>query len=445
MTQTPAPLTNARIFRFWSPLAATWLLMAVEGPLLAAVIARMADANVNLAAYGVAYAFGLLAEAPVIMLLGATTALCRSHASYLQLRRFALLISAAVTLLLVILVLPPVFTLLGETLLGLSPELAGQSRLALMALLPWPAAIGLRRFYQGVMIRTGQTHRVAVGTVTRMLGMAATGLGGAWLGIWPGATVGMLALSAGVTVEALVSRRLARPAIRRLRHEAGETETEAAAAALDLRAIWRYYLPLALTPFIGLSVQPLVTFFLSHGVAPLESLAALPVVCGITFVFRALGLSYQEAAIALVGDRFEGRARAGKFALVLAAVCTILLGVIALTPCADFWLQSLAGLTPELADISRLPLILMVPLPALTVWLTWQRSLLVLARETGAVSTATAVELVAVALVMALLIKWVPLAGITLAAVAMLAGRLLGIVYLIPRCRAVVRRCEEAG
>jgi len=43
----------------------TWLLMAVDGPLLTALIARMAHAELNLAAYGVAFSFALVAEAPI--------------------------------------------------------------------------------------------------------------------------------------------------------------------------------------------------------------------------------------------------------------------------------------------------------------------------------------------------------------------------------------------
>jgi hypothetical protein len=61
-------LTQPRIFRFWLPLAATWLMMAVEGPFLAAVIARLAEPTYNLAAYGVAFSLALVLEAPVIML-----------------------------------------------------------------------------------------------------------------------------------------------------------------------------------------------------------------------------------------------------------------------------------------------------------------------------------------------------------------------------------------
>ncbi|MBK5098686.1 MAG: hypothetical protein JJE01_12945, partial [Gemmatimonadetes bacterium] len=48
------------ILIFWLPLAATWMMMAAEGPFLAAVIARLADPKFNLAAFGVAFAIGIL-------------------------------------------------------------------------------------------------------------------------------------------------------------------------------------------------------------------------------------------------------------------------------------------------------------------------------------------------------------------------------------------------
>ena len=49
-------LSRRRILRFWLPLEATWLMMAIEGPFLAAVIARLPAPKENLAAFGVAAA-----------------------------------------------------------------------------------------------------------------------------------------------------------------------------------------------------------------------------------------------------------------------------------------------------------------------------------------------------------------------------------------------------
>ena len=63
-------------------------MMALEGPFLAAVIARLPDPKFNLAAYGVAFAFAILIEAPVIMIMSASTALVEDGPSFRRLRNF---------------------------------------------------------------------------------------------------------------------------------------------------------------------------------------------------------------------------------------------------------------------------------------------------------------------------------------------------------------------
>ena len=263
-----------------------------------------------------------------------------------------------------------------------------------------------------------------VGTVSRVAAMSISGLLLAVSGTLAGAVIGALALSVGVVTETLLTRRLARPAIDACLSRTDEAE------ALSLGAVGRYYLPLALTPFIALSVQPVITFFLGRGSAALESLAVLPVVYGLTFIFRALGLSYQEAAIALLGPNLEHRREVGRFAVALGLGCVGLLGLIALTPLADVWLQGVSGLSSELADFARLPLILMTILPGLTVWITWQRSLLLVTRKTTPISVSTLLEAVVILLFLTLTISRVAWPGIVLAALALTSGRLAGILYL---------------
>ena len=112
-------LTQGRIFRFWLPLAATWLMMAVEGPFLAAVIARLTEPTYNLAAYGVAFSLALVVEAPVIMLMSAATALARNRLSYLRLRRFTHGLNAGVTLAMGVALLPPIFDVIAYSLIQL--------------------------------------------------------------------------------------------------------------------------------------------------------------------------------------------------------------------------------------------------------------------------------------------------------------------------------------
>jgi hypothetical protein len=69
-------------------------MMAIEGPFLAAVIARLPDPKFNLAAWGVAFAFAILVEAPIIMIMSASTALAEDAASFLKLRNFTYILNA---------------------------------------------------------------------------------------------------------------------------------------------------------------------------------------------------------------------------------------------------------------------------------------------------------------------------------------------------------------
>ena len=80
----------------------------------------------------------------------------------------------------------------------------------------------------------------------------------------------------------------------------------------------RFYTPLALTSLLTLGVQPIVVFFMGRAQAPLESLAVLPVINGLTFIFRSMGLAYQEVGIALVGDKLENLGALARFAAILA-------------------------------------------------------------------------------------------------------------------------------
>ncbi|MFO7525236.1 MAG: hypothetical protein R6W68_07260, partial [Ignavibacteriaceae bacterium] len=135
-------LTQRKIFLFWLPLAATWFMMSVEGPFLSALIARLPDPKFNLAAYGVAFSFALVIEAPVIMMLSAATTLVRIRQSYLSFRKFNLVLIGLLTLLMIILVIPSVFYFIAEDLIGLPSEVSHLTHSAMIIMIPWPGAIG---------------------------------------------------------------------------------------------------------------------------------------------------------------------------------------------------------------------------------------------------------------------------------------------------------------
>ena len=203
----PIPVTYERILRLWVPLAATWLMMAAEGPFLAAVIARLDEPTFNLAAYGVAFALALIVEAPIIMILSAATALVEDWDSFRKLRNFSYALNLLITLLMFVVIWQPVFDWLAVDVLALPAEVLVLTHQSLVLLLPWPAAIGYRRFYQGLLIRHEMTRRVAYGTGVRVVTMATTAVVLYEYFRLPGALVGAASLSSGVVFESVATCR----------------------------------------------------------------------------------------------------------------------------------------------------------------------------------------------------------------------------------------------
>ena len=430
---TTAPLKTRRILVFWMPLAGTWLMMAVEGPFLAAVIARLPDAAPNLAAYGVAFAFAIIVESPVIMFMSASTALVNNRDSYLVFRRFTIALSALMTGVMVIIVMPPVFDTLASWL-NLPVAVASLTHQALILMLPWPGAIGYRRLLQGLLIRHDMTRRVAYGTVVRLVTMCATAFFAAWWLSISGALVGALALSVAVVAEALAVRRMSRRAIRALM-DRRKTEGQ----PLTLSNVVKFYVPLALSSFLAMGVQPMVTFFMGQSRMALESLAVLPVLNGLTFLFRSLGLSFQDASIALLGDHMEQYRPLRNVACTLAIVTSVCLAVIAYSPLSFLWFYDVSGLSIGLTEFAIPPLKILVLLPALSVLLSFQRALLVNARTTKVITWATAIEVVGIAMILWIAIQHFNSVGVMAAVTAIVLGRICANILLMPACWRATR------
>ena len=412
-------------------------MMAAEGPFLAAIIARLPSPEFNLGAYGVAFALAILIEAPVIMLMSAATSLVKDRISYLKMRNFSRGLILGTTLLLLIVLVPGVYRWLTETLLQLPTEVADLTYGALWFFLPWPSAIGYRRFLQGVLIRAGKTRLVAMGTLIRLFAMTVAALLGYLLLDIPGAWIGGLALGTGVTVEAIAARFMAAETVRELLAE--ETDSGYTGHTVTYRAIATFYLPLALTSMIGLTIQPLLTFFMGRRVAPVESLAVYPVVHSLSCFFRSMGFAYQDAAIALIGEQFEHYRELRRFCFTLGAVATAGLALVAFTPLFQLWFITLSGRPPELTSFALIPARIIVPLPFLSVLLSFQRAILVEGRRTQHITWASVIEVTAVAVLFLTLGFGFEVVGATAAFTAFLGGRLLSTVYLAPGCASVLR------
>ena len=174
--QAAQPIPLRSIFQTWWPLATSWLLMSIELPLVSAVLARLAEPRISLAAYGgVVFPISLLIESPIIMLLAASTTLSRDWASYLLVRRFMVGAALALTAIHAAVAFTPLFDLVVGRWIGAPAEIQPAARIGLQIMTPWTASIAYRRFHHGVLIRFGHSRAVGSGTLKKGVGSRIAG------------------------------------------------------------------------------------------------------------------------------------------------------------------------------------------------------------------------------------------------------------------------------
>jgi len=330
-----------------------------------------------------------------------------------------------------VLVIPRLFFFLTIDLIGLPEYIAHLTHGATLILLPWPAAIGFRRFYQGVLIRKRATRRVAFGTLIRLFSMGSTALLLYYYTQLPGVYIGTAALSAGVTMEAISTRIMVHSILRSMRLAHSQDE----GPGLSFKGISRFYYPLALTSMLTLGVHPLITFFIGKSNMAIESLAVLPVVHSFVFLFRGVGLSFQEVAITLLGENEQQDRVIYRFATMLGLLLSGGLIFAAVTPISGIWFSQVAALSPQLASLTIIPLFVMGVFPATTVLISMQRAALVKAGNTQPITMATVIEVLVIIVALYINIIHLNAIGVNAAVTAYVAGRLAANSYLFFKTR----------
>ena len=436
----PEPVTLATVYRTWWPLAASWLMMGLELPAVSAVLARLPAPTISLAAYGgVVFPLALLIESPIIMMLSASTALSRDWPSYRLVRRAMFTMAGALTALHAAAAFTPLYDLVVARALGIPADILEPARLGLQIMTPWTFAIAYRRTQQGVLIRFGKTWAVGVGTGIRLGANVAVLALGYLHGGLPGIAVGTLAVIAGVVGEAVFAGFAVHPVLRdRVRPAAPDGEP------LTLARFVRFYTPLALTPLMGFFAMPIASAAMTRMPRTLESLAAWPVVNGLTFTLRSVGFALNEVVVSLL-ERPGAAAPLRRFAFGLAGSTSALLLVVAVSPLGPLWFGRVSALPPALTALAVATLAIACPLPGLNALQSWYQGVLVHSRHTRGVSESMAVYLVVMVAVLAAGVAAGRVPGLYFTMLGMVVAGAAQVEWLRRRAAAPLRRGSDAG
>lgn len=413
------------ILLFWLPLFSSWLLMMAEGPLISAAVNRLPDAVVHLAALGIVFSLAVAIESPIVNLLATSTAKVRDLQSYRQVRRLTLHWCMALTVLAAAIAWTGLFDRIVLGWLGVPADIARWVRPGMALMIPWSAAIGWRRFLQGVLIAGGRTRAIAWGTAIRLSTSAGIAVALAIGTDMPGALVGAWGLVAGVVAEAVFATLAAREVIAELETRDTSEHSDEPLGYLELT---RFHLPLAGTAVLTLLMQPAVTACLARLDRPVETLAAWPLIFQFLLLARAPALALPEAVIAL-GGKPENRPGLQRFSRTLTLASLVAMAVFALTPLSGLYLRVFQNAEPGVSQLAGLGFILMIPLPALATQISWLRGLLIQEGRTLVVNAAMFVRLLTTAALLLAGLAW-QWSGILTAGSAMVLSVVVELCFL---------------
>ena len=375
-------------------------MLTVEQPILAAVVARSVDPKIHLAAWGLAFSLVLVLSAPSISMLAASTALSRDKESYRRGRGYMLWLCVGLTSAHFLLAFTPLFDIVVLQLIAPPPEIVDPVRSGVRIMLPFIPSIAIKRFQYGALIRCDRTRAVSVGTLLRLVIEVTIALVLFWLPGWDGLNIATTAITVGVVFEAVYATVRVRPAVRNnlLQIAPGERP-------LTANRFMRFYLPLALTTFMQIMLQPLVSASLSRMPDSLGSLALWPVLYGVLIMINSAAIAYVEAVIVLL-DRPGSIEALQRFAWQLGLALAAIPLALAVTPIGDYLFERVTALPPELLRQAQITLWLMIPLPALTALSSWFQGALINGQRTRSITEAVSLSVTTVTALLTLGTMW---------------------------------------
>ena len=397
-------LTHREILRFYLPLAASWIFMAVEAPTCTAILGRLPARELNTAAFQVLMALSLWIESPVIDLLSTSTTLAKTKQSFAQLSRFVWHLMAWVTFAHALLTLTPLYWFVSLRILSLPQEVAVAARPGLIIMLPWSAFIGWRRYLQGVLIRFNKTRLVGFGTLVRVSSISLVGwslYATATRTHLTGIQIAAISLICAVGAEAgfahLASRTTVRerfrlgPAVYPDSIAGEDVEQEAlyepdvretancngSQQALTYQKLLAFHLPLTATTMVMLCGNLVISAALSKSSSQEAelALASWQVAGTLIWFCRTVVFALPEVVITLYRDE-QTRKKLRDFSIWVGLVTTFIMAVVALFGLDKAFDRAVLGESLRTAEMAHVGFCVAVALPFIGALQSYVRGML---------------------------------------------------------------------
>lgn len=395
--------------------------MASDLPFCTRLVNSLPDHRIQLAALLGLFSMALFIESPVIDLLATSTALGKSKANFSLIRKFSLHLMLWCGVVHLIVAVTPLFDVVFSGILNLPKEVAEAIRLPMIIMLPWSPAIGWRRHLQGILISSGQTKAIGIGTFVRLVTIIAVCFGGFMIQTMPGAVVAASALTSSVVAEAVYIHIAGRNVVRKMVWQSEEL-------TISTRDLVKFHAPLTVSTMVMLTSMPMTTRALNRSVDPLIAMNGWQVAMTLAFLLRTITFALPEVVIA--------NWRPGTHAKILVRFCslvglslTVLSLFFSLTGLDKTFFMFFAKADREVVVMAHIALLACCSMPFLGAITNYVKGVLTLRRITFArlVATLASVAVLALMLEIGVGAHW---PGVVTAGLAVTASQLGEFVIL---------------
>ncbi len=405
-----------RLFRFLLPLAITNIVLEFGTQMLNAGMARMPNATETLAGFGVAWGIVLFLTSPLAQARELGLVMGDGRAARQQVRRFVLYTGLVLTASLAALALTPIGHWIVEDFHGIDERLGMTVRTAMLWLAPYPLIRGLSLYHAGLLIRHRHTVMVSyamVASVGCSILAIFLGLPLDWVAVQP-IRLPILGVYAGILVELGIILW----GVRRVFHPQMTTPSDQVWPSYG--QIIRFFWPLALILMTQEFSRPLINLFVSRQSDGPEALAVLAVAYILGRIpygwlndIRNLAASFRDETASLQHIR--------RFAIGCTVVSLAMMFTLFWTPLRDYILLELIGLSPLLAEMSRVPLQIFAAYSVVVAIRAYYHGIALLERRTTALAPSAPARLAAVWLSL-LVLPFLGITGATMGIAALFSG-----------------------
>ncbi|MFT5174150.1 MAG: O-antigen/teichoic acid export membrane protein [Gammaproteobacteria bacterium] len=428
-TSRTAPVSLRGAYKFFMPLIFMAELHMLSHAVITAFLARMPDPEPTLAAYSMAFYLHATLGSPVWAVQFVAISYIRDKASMRKLLIFSAQTFALVGWLWALISVTPFGLTFFKVVFGASDAVAiDAQRCILVSTLIVPFVFFRSLSYALLMIHR-RTVFVTLGTFIRLLSLAVILY--VLTRVTDGALVGIGALTACIGVESVYAVIAARKHYMQLPVQSEAPPT--------YRELWRFGWPVMLMQTAESGVAFMATFFLGRLPRPELAIAAFGVLDGMMRVLLGPLRNLTPAVQTLTQSRVDIGIML-KFAIQIALVFSLLMGVMQIGTVGRWTLESVMGLPPDMAAYVAPALSLSFVLALCMTASSFARGLLLSSRKTGAIAVSSVARIVAAGVVGAIALTMTEVNGAVVGMLSLIAAFATEALMLGMRVLQVERR-----